>query len=192
MRAVTLSDEKVQKLLHDKFICATVNLQGNPQAGFSFDHKPGDPAHPVPGGLGERNNQMLFLTPQGEIINARAGYLSPKELLAEAELSLAIWATLQNTPQARRRDVVIKAHKDYLSKPDPAGVPRVRVEVPGAKHVSVGGAGRSVLDHELVMQNPLIPIREFTIDKMLGHVPRNLFFFGQEVIPAKKPAPGKR
>lgn len=192
MRAVSLSDERVQELLKDKFVCATVNLQGNPQAGFSFNHKPGDPARPVPGGLGERNNQMLFLTPQGEIINARAGYVGPKELLAEIELSLAIREALPKIPEAKaQKEAVVKAHKDYLNKPSPNGRPRVRVNVPGAKQVIVGGAGRSLLDHEFVMQNPLLPIRDFTIDKMLGHAPRTRFFFGQEVIPAKPANPGK-
>ncbi|GIW81704.1 MAG: hypothetical protein KatS3mg105_3511 [Gemmatales bacterium] len=184
MRAVSLSDNHVQKILAKEFICATVNLKGNPQAGLSFDHGPNEPARPVPVGLGEHNNQMLVLTPQGEIINARAGYIGPKELLAELDFSLDLLRQLKKAKN--RTDAVRKAHQEFLRKSIPGAAPRVQVRVAGAKNVIVKGAGRTTLDHQFVMANPLMPFKDFSIEKMIGKAPRTRFFFGQEVIPARK------
>lgn len=180
---MSLADAGVQKLLREKFICATVNLEGNPQAGFSFSHGPNDPARPVPPGLGEHNNQLLVLTPQGEIINARAGYLGSKELLAELEFSLSLYEKLGTTAADQRKETLVQLHRDFVQRGIP-GVPAVRVQIQGAKVLTQKGA-RFALDHEFVIKNPLLPIKDFTIHKMLGETPRHLFFFGQEVIPAQ-------
>src|SRR5262245_55521266 len=190
MRAVSLSSDRVQKLLRDKFVCAWVNLRGDKAAGASFAHGPNDAPVEVGRGLGARNTQTLMLTPEGRIVNAAAGAIGAADLVHELEFALRALADLDKAPEAYRTTLLTKAHKNYLKKP-PEGstletINRLLVKVPA---IVVGG-NRAVDDHKFVIHNPLLPVQEFRINRMVGNDP--VFFFGaKDGLPKGPPRPPK-
>src|SRR5262245_33934744 len=191
MRAVSLSSEKVQKLLRDKFVCAWVNLRGDRAAGASFEHGPKDPPVTVWRGLGARNTQTLLLSPEGQIVNAAAGAIGPTDLVHELELTLRILANLARAPEGDRKALVEKAHKEYLQQPPKdstlAMIKGLLANVP--EGAIVIGAGRALDDHKFIINNPLLPVREFTINRMVGNDP--VIFFGATDGQVVIPQPGK-
>ena len=100
---MSLSNAKVNRLLNDKFVCAYVNTQGDPNSGESFSHRPRDPVGPCLRGNGEHNVQMITMSPAGEIIHVLSGYVGPEELLAELQFAEATWRELAKIEDAARR-----------------------------------------------------------------------------------------
>ena len=91
MRAVTLSDEKVEKLLDKYFVRGWMNIEGKRSyAGSSNKHKPSYAARNVSNGSGHHNVQMFFLTADGKVLNALPGYWNPPHFLKEAEFAVKL------------------------------------------------------------------------------------------------------
>ncbi|MCH2184130.1 MAG: hypothetical protein MK108_19195, partial [Mariniblastus sp.] len=76
-------------------------------------HQPGEPAGPCIRGNGKQNVQSLFLTPSGEIFHVATGFLSPEDLLAEAEFALHLFQELKQDGQDDR-ERVIDAHQQRM------------------------------------------------------------------------------
>jgi len=174
MRAVTLSDRRVQKQLDKQFVCTWGNVEGDPVAGESFAHAPSDPPATCIRGNGEHNIQVLVLTPDGELLNAVAGYLSPVELREELDLALEIWKGLaalereppQADPDQARVEVVQAAHRRFASDYE-----QREVEGVFADFITK----RVAADHEFCVDNALADARDFRPERMVGN---SQTFFG--------------
>lgn len=91
MRAVTLSDKKVEKLLDKYFVRGWMNIEGKRSyAGNSNKHLPTFAARTVSNGSGHHNVQMFFLTSDGKVLNALPGFWNPPHFLKEAELAVKL------------------------------------------------------------------------------------------------------
>jgi hypothetical protein len=180
MRAVTLSDRKVRNQLNKKFVCTWGNVEGDPTAGASFAHQPSDPPGSCIRGNGEHNMQVLVLTPDGELLNALAGYLSPDELRQELDLALEIYEGLvalerelpQADPDQARVDVVESAHRRFLQAYE-QGDER---EDEGVFADFI--AKRVASDHRFSMENALADARDFDPVRMVGNA--QTFFGGYQ------------
>lgn len=174
MRAVTLSDRRVRKQLDKQFVCTWGNVEGDPVAGASFGHAPSDPPSTCIRGNGEHNIQVLVLTPDGELLNAVAGYLSPAELREELDLSLEVWRGLlaleRELPQAdldeARLEVVQGAHRRFLADHE-----QREVEGIFADFITK----RVAADHRYALDNALSDARDFRPEGMVGN---SQTFFG--------------
>lgn len=155
MRAVTLSDSKVARLLSDKFVCAWEDTSGDPNAGGSFAHGPKDPAPQCIRGNGEHNLQTLVLTPQGEIVNVLAGYVPPDEMLEELEFSLRTLASMRG---GSREDRLVAAQRARIEAMKPHSGPLNDWEDRRARE-----------DHEFVVDHPLLPHERFRSQDLVGN-----------------------
>ncbi|MCH6550562.1 MAG: hypothetical protein IH804_00935 [Planctomycetes bacterium] len=91
MRAVTLSDAKVEKFLDKYFVRGWMNIEGKAKyAGSSNKHLPSYAARTVSNGSGHHNVQMFFLTSDGKVLNALPGFWNPPHFLKEAELAVKL------------------------------------------------------------------------------------------------------
>jgi len=171
---VTLSDRKIRKQLGRKFVCTWGNVEGNPNAGSSFAHKPSDPPSSCIRGNGEHNIQILFLTPEGELMSALAGYLSPKELHQELDQVLDLWKQLGELP-AKSREVDVIAYREKLVRDHHrrflADFEKQKLEGRFASFVK----SRVVKDHEFSAKHALMDARTFRPEAMVGNAKT---FFG--------------
>ncbi len=88
---MTLSDDKVGKLLDKYFVRGWMNIEGKTSyAGSSNRHLPSFAAQNVSNGSGHHNVQMFFLTSDGKVLNALPGYWNPPHFLKEAELAVKL------------------------------------------------------------------------------------------------------
>ena len=179
MRAVTLSDRKVKSQLTKQFVCAWGDVDGDPNAGASFAHAPSDPPATCIRGNGEHNMQILMLTPDGELLNAVAGYLSPEELREELDLALKIWKGLaalelerdppQGDPDDARLEVVEVVHRRFLQKYEQREVEGIFADFIRKRVAS---------DHRFSLENALADAREFEPERMVGNA--QTFFGGYQ------------
>lgn len=190
---MSLSNDKVQQLLKEHYICAAYNNECTGQAGGSFQHAPEEPAvRTGRGGGGERNSQILLLTPAGEIVNAMAGYVPPRDLAQELEFGVSAFAALMKMPEADRKAALVKSHEEFVRNKTGRGLDDLQTP----RNVIVVIASpqeRMVQDHRFCMKHPLLPFKEFRIPELVGAAPT---FFGTQVIqrgipPVPKNVPNK-
>jgi hypothetical protein len=156
---VTLSNPDVKKALAPRFVLATLDSTGDPESGESIRHAPDAPGSDLLRGNGEHNLQLLFLTPQGEILHALAGYVSAQELLVEIELALKLHEALRS-PSIDRTLLVRTVHAT-------AGRADARAAVsPGP--FSDWERRRRVADHRFVERHPLLSAAAFRPSLMVG------------------------
>ncbi|MBI1902370.1 MAG: hypothetical protein HYS13_14815 [Planctomycetia bacterium] len=114
---MSFSSPAVQKILNRDFEAAYLNIESDPNSGVSFAHAPKDPPGQCFRGNGEHNIQILFLTPEGEIFSTLSGYVEPEGLEAELEFALATFSALSKQKgRDKQKEIVAKAHADYLEK----------------------------------------------------------------------------
>jgi len=102
----------VQREISKHFVCARTDTTGDPTAGGSFAHKPGDAEPTCVRGNGKQNVQMLFLTPQGEIFHVLTGYIGAAELAADLKRTRALFGKVMAEPDLDRREqIVAQAHE---------------------------------------------------------------------------------
>lgn len=193
---MSLSNDRVNRLLNDKFVCAYVNTRGDPNAGESFSHRPRDPVGPCLRGNGEHNVQMITMSPQGEILHVLSGYVGPEELLAELEFAETTWRKLAALDdEAARRKLLIAEHEKFARDlesrdfdADDSIVPNfskgfrnMQKQMAGAlgpemRRSAAGFTGeRAALDHEFVVSHPLLPYRDYRSEELVGEAQS---FFG--------------
>ena len=193
---MSLSNQRVQQILKEKFICAWINLKDDPAAGASFAHKPSDPAPQLLRGNGEHNNQILVLNADGEIVNALAGYIGPEDLVEELHFALTTLAALSKSSPAKRDEVVARVHQKFAARLEarkPAGpladleermqreVSRLQKSLPSTGGLRLElpiGAGRAVLDHRWAMEHPLLNVDAFRTEMLVGNAQT---FFGSSI-----------
>lgn len=207
MRTVTFSDNRVQRVLNHDFVCCYTDTTGDPTAGASFHHAPGEQPGPCGRGAGRQNVQVVFLTPKSEIFHVATGYLGPDDLLAESAYALQLFDRLQHHGP-NRKQTVADSHRLRLKKlgfkPDEIAAsdnaltdvllsglsPQdFGINMPTAKDfgVSIPGAGSTVFqdigrqrilkDHQFVICNPLIARKQFEGNPQ-SLVGRHKSFFG--------------
>ena len=196
MRAVSLSDKRVRRILNEKFVCTWLNIKDEASAGSSFAHKPSDPAPGLLRGNGEHNNQILLLTSDGKILGAIAGYIGPDDLLEELKFGLTTLASLPKSPEAKRKEVLAKAHRKFAKQLDarkPSGplaeveermqkeIAKLQQAMPQVSGMKIGlsvGSKRGVEDHRFVMEHPLLSVGSFHTEMLVGNART---FFGSSV-----------
>lgn len=115
MRTVSFSSPEVRNILNRQFINVFTDTTGDPSAGRSIGHAPREPAGFCIRGNGKQNVQTLFLTPAGEIFHVATGFLSPEDLVTEAEFALQVYGRMQEET-SRPRDVVVETHRQRLEQ----------------------------------------------------------------------------
>jgi hypothetical protein len=193
---VSLSNAKVNRLLNDKFVCANVNIQGDPNSGESFSHLPRDPVGPCLRGNGEHNVQMITMSPAGEIFHVLSGYIGPEELLAELQFAEASWHELAKIEDAdARKKVLVASHEKFVREAETRRYDADDAPVPGAaaglrdiqkqlrlpfgeelQNLTAGFTGqRGALDHAFAIKHPLLPYKEYRSEELVGNAKT---FFG--------------
>lgn len=191
MRTVTFSNDKVQRLLNNDFVCCYTDTTGDPTAGASFSHAPGEQPGPCGRGAGRQNVQVIFMTPQSEIFHVATGFIEPDDLLAEARYARELFNALQ-PGGIQRKQTVVASHKSRLRKlgfqpneiaaadnmvtdmmlggPNPQdlginmpAMTNFRMNTPGggANIFQDIGRQRILKDHKFVIRNPLISRDQF-------------------------------
>jgi hypothetical protein len=191
MRTVTFSDDQVQRVLNNEFVCCYTDTTGDPTAGASFSHAPGEQPGPCGKGAGRQNVQVIFMTPASEIFHVATGFLEPDDLLTETTYARELFADLQRN-RSQRKQTVVASHESHLRnlgfKPNEIaaadnqlsdmflGGPNPQdfgINMPKMKDfgVNVPGAGanmfqdiarqRLLKDHKFVMRNPLMTRKTF-------------------------------
>jgi hypothetical protein len=171
MRAVSLSNADVRKLLAEKFVCTWTNIAADPAAGASHPHACTDPARDMARGLGEHNTQTLILTPDGRLLTALAGYVGPDDLLEELKMAASLWEKVRSEPAARGKQLLERDHAAFareLSERKPRGglVGREEAFFGQLKEV---GSKRGAADHLYSAKNALLPAEKFTTAGMVGN-----------------------
>ena len=175
MRAGTLSNRKVRRLLKDRFVCAWVNTKGDKSAGASFAHEPGEAAPSCIRGNGEHNVQMIFLTPQGEIFHVLAGYIAADDLVEELEFARKTYEKVAAASNPEEQEAtVISAHKQMAKK-------LLDKEFDGP--LGKWERRRALKDHEFMTKHPLIHVDAFKPEMLVGSAST---FFGS--YSGRKPA----
>jgi hypothetical protein len=113
MRTVSFSSDPVRSLLKSDFVCATINIDGDPTAGASLAHAPTDSCGPSSRGIGRPNVQCLFLTPDGKILHVASGYVGPKDLKREIQFAKDVFAAVRKSPR-NAKAVVAAMHARRL------------------------------------------------------------------------------
>lgn len=115
MRTVSFSSAPVRNILDKNFVCQLINTNGDPSAGGSIGHAPGDAAGFCTRGIGKQNVQCLFLKPQGEIFHTASGYRGPEDLLDELDFAQATYRAICRQP-SQAKQLVRDAHINRLKK----------------------------------------------------------------------------
>ena len=113
MRTVSFSEPKTSQFLNQHFVNTYRDTTGDPTSGQSIWHQPGEPAGQCLRGNGKQNVQSLFLTPSREIFHVATGFLSPADLLEEAQFALQLFEKLKRE-RGEKRASVIDAHRERL------------------------------------------------------------------------------
>lgn len=88
---MTLSDNRVMKLLKKSFVCGWKNIaRETAYAGTSNTHLPTYKAVTVTNCAGHHNVQMFFLTSDGKVLHCLPGFWNPKHFLHEAGLAVKL------------------------------------------------------------------------------------------------------
>ncbi len=115
MRAVSFSDPRVRNQLNQQFVCTFTNTEGDPTAGQSIAHRPGDPPGGCIRGNGKQNVQSIFMTPHGEIYHVATGFLSEDDLSQEIQFAANLFDEIQKRPEMSRQ-VVVEGHRARLAQ----------------------------------------------------------------------------
>jgi hypothetical protein len=175
LRAGTLSNRKVRRLLKDRFVCAWVNTEGDKSAGASFAHEPGEAAPSCIRGNGEHNVQMVFLTPQGEIFNVVAGYITADDFAEELAFAQKTYEKVVSASGPEQQEAaVVSAHKKMAKK-----LKEKKFDGPLGQFAR----RRALKDHEFMTKHPLIHVDAFTPEMLVGNA--TTFFGGYN---GKKPS----
>ena len=157
MRAVSLSNAGVRKILKDKFVCTWVNIASDPAAGSSHPHPCTDQARDMARGLGEHNTQTLILTADGRLVSALAGAnIGPQDLLDELKFGESLWKQVQKVAgsQAQGSDgpaAHLKFAEGLARRSPRAGLVGREEEFFGA--LKPIGKRRGVADHQFSASN---------------------------------------
>ena len=176
---MSFSNKKIQSLLRGKFVCARLNTEGHKCSGGSFAHEPKSPAGFVGRGLGEKNVQLLMLTPKGELLHVVSGYIDTDGLERELKRGLAIWKQVQGKKTAKAKKAVIRAAHEAalkeLEKRPPGRLERLLQQHRGDEKEETRripkltiGAGRDAVDHRFARDNALLPAAKFRPEKLVG------------------------
>lgn len=160
---MSFSDKDVLARLRRNFVCAWVNLEGDPIAGESYAHPPGDPPPHCVRGNGEHNVQMLVLTPSGEIVSALSGYLSPQTLGEELDLAAALVRDLAGAEEVDvelRERVVALRHEAFAKELAEREWPELFGEFEKARALS---------DHQFAQRHPLLHFERFRPEMLVGN-----------------------
>jgi hypothetical protein len=167
---VSLSNDEVRQTLNDKFVCVWMNIKDDPASGSSFAHPPTDQAADLLRGVGEHNNQILMLTPDGKIINALAGYIGAEDLLEELRFGISTLSELPKGTEAARKKALAKAHTAFAEQLDKRQSDRAfQLQEEVFSKVMLVGAKRGAEDHRFVAKYPLLPVKSFTTALMVGN-----------------------
>ena len=115
MRTVSFSEPRLQNVLNQRFVNTFTSTEGDRTSGQSIWHRPTDPAGTCVRGNGRQNVQILFLTPDGEIMHAASGYQSSEDLWQEAEFAFDLFTKLKTRTGNSRADLVAQVHRDRLA-----------------------------------------------------------------------------
>ncbi len=118
MRTVSFSQPNVCKLLDQNFVCFHTSTEGDPTAGQSIRHRPGDPAGMCIRGNGQQNVQTIFLTPAGEIFHVVTGFASGDDLAQELLYAHELFGELQQAsrkPERAPASIVADSHRKRLA-----------------------------------------------------------------------------
>jgi hypothetical protein len=116
MRTVTFSDPRIRNIFNQHFVNTHTNTEGDPNAGQSIRHRPGEPAGNCIRGNGKQNIQTIFMTPEGEIFHVATGYLPADDLLDEAKYALQLFGKLKETESDKHAALVTRSHRDRLNE----------------------------------------------------------------------------
>ncbi|MHC4410657.1 MAG: hypothetical protein ACYS0F_16840 [Planctomycetota bacterium] len=174
---MSFSNKKIQSLLRGKFVCARLNTEGHKCSGGSFAHDPKSPAGFVGRGLGEKNLQLLMLTPKGELLHVVSGYIGTEELERELKRGLAIWKQVQEKKTAKAKKAAVRAAHEAalkeLEKRPPSRLERLLQqnrkddETRRVPKLTIG-AGRDAVDHRFARDNALLPAAKFRPEELVG------------------------
>lgn len=171
MRAVSLSQAEVKKLLNDKFVCTWVNIASDPAAGKSHPHACTDAARDLARGLGDHNVQTLILTADGRLLRALAGYFSPANLAEELKLARSHWDKPRKMPEPKSKQFREQAHTTYAqvlaTRKHRQGLAGMEAEFLG--QFKAVGNQRGALDHQFSAKNALMPAERFTTAMRVGN-----------------------
>jgi len=150
----------VNTLLRTQFVCTRENTEGDPNAGGSIAHRPGEPAGRCIRGNGEHNVQLLALTPEGRIFWVLAGYVAPRELEAELRAALSTFRSLGDPGRATPEERVAGAHRDMIREIE--------------KRPFDGPLGdwerrRALEDHRFMTRHPLLDAASFRPAMLVGN-----------------------
>ncbi len=165
---MSFSDPDVARLLKTKFVCAWLNTNGDPDAGSSFAHAPKSAAGTCIRGNGEKNVQLLVLTPRGRIVHALSGYVGPKTLADELRFALGSIQMLEKaaTPATADTDRLVERMQARIRDAQ-------RREFSGP--LSDWAKRRTLADYRFVAKRPLLEIERYDSTDFVG---RGRSFFG--------------
>jgi len=161
MRTAVLKDNEVERELASRFVCAWKNIDGEPTCGGSYGHEPGDKPGTCMPGDGEHNTQICIFTTDGRLLDAMAGYQTPKDLAAELQ-----WAWLQARPVALDARLTDAQKQEKLSKMFEHRVGSTRY--PGTR-----------LDLQYMQKHVLDPWDKFNVEELVGGRGFGDHFFGR-------------
>jgi hypothetical protein len=182
---VSFSSDSVRKILNREFVCTTVNISGDENAGISLKHRPSDPPGPCLRGNGEHNVQILMLTPKGRILNVLAGYVDPAELAEELRFASKLWKDVAGMNPDDAEAAVERAHSKWLNQhaakrkqhvPNFMGQDFAGMRLPADfRDQFTAMFDRGKTDHEFARSHPLLPIDDYRSEMLVGNAKT---FFG--------------
>lgn len=195
MRTVSFSNRKVQNLLNNNFVNTFSNTTGDPTAGMSINHAPGDRAGNCVRGNGKQNVQTLFLTPEGDIFHAATGFLSSPDIVSEILFAGELFKQIEESDDAT--ETVVNQHRmrlsdegftaDQIDDQSPLAAMRMMSSQMGQSMISGMSSGNMrnrrpdpfaafskmqfFTDNKFSIQNPLLNIEDFESDptKLVGN-----------------------
>jgi hypothetical protein len=196
MRTVSFSEDQVNRMMDQNFVATYTNTQGDPSAGMSFSHAPGEQPGMCGRGAGRQNVQTIFMTPAGGIFHVACGFLSPQDLIEEMQFAATVFESMdwKDEPMSRRQLVSAQTNrlldkgfspqsmqsshplqKMMLSGPNPGDL---GMKIPGGRNMFDEIASQRILeDGKYVLRNPLISREKFEQNPgdLVGH---HKSFFG--------------
>ena len=114
MRTVSFSSPSVKRQMNKDFVCLSINTEGDPSAGSSQAHAPGDRAGRCAPGIGNQNVQTVFLTPEGQIFHTASGFQDGPQLVREMDFATNLFRKLKESPELAEQTVRTDHHQRML------------------------------------------------------------------------------
>jgi hypothetical protein len=218
MRTVTFSTPEIQNAIARHFIALNSNISGDPTAGASINHAPGDAPGSCIRGNGQQNVQVIFLTPDLKILHAATGYLDPNDLYEEMQFAAQLFEKLKSSPQSAE-ELVREAHRERLKNAGfsaeeidartemdliraqmaagnsratgiPAKAPAQPVPPRADELFAFMIRGNVLRDHRYSLMHPLMPVETFETDpgELVG---RGQTFFSSSSSSGNSPRPNR-